>query len=367
MVMGVMFFFVGLTTVILFQNQSQQSQENRSDAALSTGQVEISMTPISGSSLTSGRQNLSFTINTHGKRIDGVQLVFNLTGEGATISNLTSSYVTTTGLREAKTQQANISNGIKVGTIAIAQVWNQPFTSTTSIEYFRISFDATTATPGTIKIIFDDTNSFVTEHGQTAVDLLKIIPPYTYNLTANNGSGTSLTNLGFKVQGLKRVNVTQPVVVTLREKGTTPLREVTTTSNFVSEAGSDTHKVLRSSVPVAFTNFTPVAGKTYEILVTTPTSLRKKLGEMTLQAGANAVPATWSNQVALPIDLNRTTNQANLFNNLDITTYLGQYTQLETPVTDANRKFDLNFDNSIMASDGYILLSNYKQQELRGD
>ena len=106
----------------------------------------------------------------------------------------------------------------------------------------------------------------------------------------------------------------------------------------------------------------------YTVYVKTSWSLRRKLGEILIRTGENKAPLDWAHTPLLVGDFVITPQeQFNKMNILDLSAMMRVYTQLVAPVTPANVKFDVNYDNQINILDLSLVLSNYTKLEVIGD
>lgn len=211
---------------------------------------------------------------------------------------------------------------------------------------------------------------------------------YTFTVTATNSVGTSpasaasgavtpiadvtppvgtpALNLQFKLQGLNKAGITIPAEVTLKytPAGGTPVIKVFNKSYYSGENG-----VLAENSPINIVGFelgsTRGIAENVEVFVKTPTSLQKKLGVVTLKP--NEV-ANLQTTTLLPVgDFKRGAGEVNLIKLNDIALALTQYNELENPITDSNREYDVNFDNIYTLQDIAIVLTNLEQLEYPGD
>lgn len=179
----VVLLVVGLLAV---QWLSTQRQDVRNKAASETGQVQVA---ISGSTTLTPSQptTLTFTANTSGVQIDGIQLIFDVIGTD--LSTPTMSLVTGSGLQVAYNQVEAITGGFRVGLIAIAQPGNT-FSSTSPVDIAQLTFTAPAT--GSVQLTFDNAQSLATVHDSNPpTDELRTIATATY--TVSGGNDTSPT------------------------------------------------------------------------------------------------------------------------------------------------------------------------------
>lgn len=178
----------------------------------------------------------------------------------------------------------------------------------------------------------------------------------------------AVLSLATRLQGLSKPNVPIKATITLD-----PLYQLDSATNIVPvtyifdvELTTNADGVLQLNNTLPLENV-PTNQK-YLVFVKTEWSLRRKLGEMVIQSGMNVTPEEWQKQILLVGDfVNLPPEQANRINVLDLAAMLNVYTQLSTPVTPLNAKFDVNYDGVINILDLSVVLSNYTQLEVVGD
>lgn len=194
-------------------------------------------------------------------------------------------------------------------------------------------------------------------------------------------------NLGFRVQGVTKGGITKSAEVSIRykKKNSTEIVKKTYTQNFTSmEASSSASAVpgLFKSTPITLTGVKldevdksasqyPTFGTGIEVFVKTPTSLRKKLGEITYE---NNVERRLTGQFTADTskliigDFNRAEGQVNVLRSLDLGRLLDQFvTDVSVPATDQNRDYDIDNNGVINSFDTSLFLSNLKDVSVPGD
>jgi hypothetical protein len=210
------------------------------------------------------------------------------------------------------------------------------------------------------------------------------------------GQGTSSQapslKLGFRTQGLNKAGVTQTgeVILRYKKKNSSEIVKKPYTVTFTSKASDPTQnqpagKFYYASDPITLTGVnlseaerlstSGTFGTGIEVYVKTPTTLRKKLGEIIYES--NQAPIRLQgyfladNQQLMVGDFDRyideEVNQENKFRLTDVTKMKNQYTRVSTPVNDLNREYDINFDGTFNLVDVSQIIDNYRQILLEGD
>ncbi len=144
----------GTIGLILLQKPlKEESLDIRQQASIDNGQVSVSSSPTSGSSIDVNQTTtISFQANTTGVQTDGVQLVFNIITD--TISETpTISVPTASGLQNTYAQIENTSDGYLVSVIATPQQMGSTFSSNSPVTIAQLKFKPTST--GNIEINFD--------------------------------------------------------------------------------------------------------------------------------------------------------------------------------------------------------------------
>ncbi len=168
--------------------------------------------------------------------------------------------------------------------------------------------------------------------------------------------------LGFRQQALKKAGITLPTTVTISY---TPSGSAQVIKEYTKSYVSSASGQLTSTTPLVLDNVvatTPISN--VSVWIKTPTSLQKKIGTVTLRAGVTSELES-ANELFVG-DFKQDGEQRNLFNILDVSKMLAEYKALDNPITDANRAFDVNFDNNFNILDASLVLSNYRTLELEG-
>lgn len=181
------------------------------------------------------------------------------------------------------------------------------------------------------------------------------------NPEATPSTASSNLKIQFKLGGLKKEGVQVPATVTVKY---TASGSAAVVKQYGKTYTSTTSGTLASGTPLNLTGIElnePVSN--VEVYVKTPTSLQKKIGTLTLKTGANELLTTTELFVG---DFNQDTDQANVFNILDVAKMLAQYKELNNPITDTNRSFDVNFDDNFNVLDTSYVIKNYQTLVLQG-
>jgi len=165
----------------------------------------------------------------------------------------------------------------------------------------------------------------------------------------------------YKIKGLSQAGKTVLTRVILVEAGNTSNQFVYSDVPFVSgENGYLKHQInLTQGVTTP-----PQTNKLYNVYVKTPTTLQMKLLEIGLNEGANSV-----SKLNVPLRYGDFIYGAseNIIEINDVVEIIDQYTDLEVPVTNANRRYDLDFSGFIDLTDVSLVLDNYTDLEVKGD
>lgn len=182
--------------------------------------------------------------------------------------------------------------------------------------------------------------------------------------SASPQAGTPSLDLKFKLQGLRKEGVKQTATITVRYIPTG--QTAATTKTFTKEYTSAAAGVLGAAAPLTLDGIsasTPIQNA--EVFVKVPTSLTKKLGTVTLVPSQTA---TLHTEVTLPVgDFKNDGAEANIIKLNDLALAITEFKQLENPITDANRIYDVDFNDSFNLQDIAIVLTNFDQLEYPGD
>ncbi len=370
-------------------------QDNRSQATNPEGRVTIRF--VANSSRVGSGQNLVFTgyINTNSVPTDGAQLVL-LLPKSSMMSPPSMSLLANSGLQVAFNQVVDRGDVYELQFVALPQTIGQSFTTTTEVPFMRIEGIANLA--GSYQLSADLTRCFVTKYKSNPVvdELAPImsvnftimdvhplptasptpttpVPPPTITPTPPISDNSNTLSLAFQLQGLTQPNQALEGIVYLQNNSNilddnqaeVVFAEYEIPTKLISGRNgvlSPMERIRLNQVPIA------PGGTSYDLLIKTPFSLRKKLGSLKLQPGPNIAPTNWAKQQLKTGDFWQNPRaEWNVLNLRDITQMLTVYTQLQVPVNEANRKFDVNFDQIIDIIDVAIVLSNYTAIEVKGD
>ena len=175
------------------------------------------------------------------------------------------------------------------------------------------------------------------------------VPTNTLAPTPTTAPNTANLSFTVKFQGIASKKPDKNLRLTFKNTGTTPLvyENINTTSN-----DQGVYSGVVQNIPPG----------TYEILVKGPVHLQKNFGSVTFTAGQTETK-DWT-QFAL---IRGDTNNDNWIKLNDITGIIAAWTSSETPVNDANRKFDLDENGIISISDITAIISNWNASEVEGD
>lgn len=187
-------------------------------------------------------------------------------------------------------------------------------------------------------------------------------PPTTPPSPQPPTTASASLQLQFRLGGLKKAGIQIPADVTVRyaASGSAAVTKVYNKTYTSIDGGT-----LASTTPLqleGITVTTPITN--VEVFVKTPTSLQKKIGTLTLNKGANQLLTTAELFVG---DFNQDAGQKNVFNILDVSKMLTEYKALNNPITDANRAYDVNFDNNFNILDASYVIQNYQTLVLQGE
>lgn len=395
MMAGWLLVLVGVLGVSALHQLISAPQDNRSQATNPEGRVTIRFVADS-SSVVSG-QNFVFTgyINTRSVPTDGTQLVLLLPKSSMT-SPPNMSLLANSGLQVALNQVVDQGDVYKLQFIALPATIGQPFTTTTEVPFMKI--EGVTNLAGSYQLSADLTRCFVTKHkSNPVVDELAPIMSVNFTITSGNplptatptpttpalpptatptpflSDNSNTLSLAFQLQGLTQSDEALEGIVYLQNNSHIldnnqtefVFAEYEIPAKFISGRNgviSPIERIRLNQVPIA------PSGTSYDLLVKTPFSLRKKLGSMMLRPGLNTAPANWAEQQLKTGDFWQNPRaEWNVINLRDITQMLSIYTQLQVPINETNRKFDVNFDRIIDIMDIAIVLSNYTAIEVKGD
>lgn len=213
---------------------------------------------------------------------------------------------------------------------------------------FRFQVKPDTAA-GTAAITFDSANTAVTALDSAGNAIPTSVLDTTTPLSININSQVSTTlTFGIKLLG------TAPRTANVTLKNTSQTLPFTVALNA-------NNQIFSPAVPITLTGAT--TGATYNVLVKVPGYLQKKLGSITIAAGANTGPAAWNNIIPPAGDFDGN----NILNAMDIGNILGLYTAISVPVTNTTKVYDLDANEVINALDVANALANYTAISVSGD
>lgn len=99
----------------------------------------------------------------------------------------------------------------------------------------------------------------------------------------------------------------------------------------------------------------------YDLLVKGPIHLQKRFTNIEVGNTPGGKNLTVTPLLAGDFDNN------NILNIFDLALLLQEYTQLETPVTTANQRYDVSLNNTLNIFDLALVLQNYSELEVRGE
>jgi hypothetical protein len=172
---------LGTIGLVLFQLNIKKSQDIRDKASVVGGAVVVTTSPTSGTEFIHGEPvTVDLSINTQGTQTDGVQLTLYI--EADNIATPTAEILTSSGLQSTAALIVPTDNGYKITFLALSQ-FGQPFITTTSTTFARISF--TTTNTGPIALVFDPATSLSTVFGSDPVqDQLSPMATVNYSVVA---------------------------------------------------------------------------------------------------------------------------------------------------------------------------------------
>lgn len=182
---SLLLILLGTVGLVALQKPLQEkSQDVRSDASVSGGQITVSGSPSSGSTLNIETTTIDFRANTQGVQTDGVQLVFNIITN--TLGSTPSISVPSgSGLQNSYSNVEQTGDGYLVSVIALPQQIGQTFSSTSATTIAQLRLPITQA--GGVEISFDPEKSKSIIHDTNPPqDSLNHVSALNY--TVSNGS-----------------------------------------------------------------------------------------------------------------------------------------------------------------------------------
>lgn len=181
----------GTVGLILLQKPlREESLDVRKDASVDNGQVTISTSPASGSTLDLSSSTINIQANTSGVQTDGVQLVFNIIGN---LSNTpTVSIVDSSGLSEIKAEIENATNGYLVSLIGFPDPIGSTFSSNSPVTIAQLVMEP--SAEGNIELSFDRELSKSIIHGSNdAEDALTHVDAISFIAVDSSAASPSPT------------------------------------------------------------------------------------------------------------------------------------------------------------------------------
>lgn len=376
---GVFSVLFGLLVLGLLTKTSSPNQDIRSRAIDSAAQPKASLgLKPKGEFVTGQLGQLEMSLNLENQQltIDGLQLAFQLPKEYFQQPQLVISpdWPTKIGFIDIKENQ----DEYLIKLILIHKNPGQPLKAiANSTPIINLYFTARKA--GTANIKFLPQSLATLYQSQPTQNILNISPTNHFVIKpASSNENKAVITFPFTLQGLTKSNVTlatkvwfEPIADDIEKGGNNPSR-YELESNFIS----DEQGWLKPQAPIDITTLltkNPYRQR-YQVLVKTPVSLRKKIGQFDLEPGnwqitivKNAYSRTWSNKPVLVGDFVQTGDNYNVLNISDVVAIKDQYTNLAVPITPANAKFDVNYDGKIDILDPGLVLSNWIALFNQGD
>jgi hypothetical protein len=227
------------------------------------------------------------------------------------------------------------------------------FTSSSLVELATINFKANSIpSGGQVVVAFDMTETkMMTKLNPT--NILKT--PGSAFYTIEESTGTLV--FSFAMQGVGSAGVNKTVDLTFEEVGGAGVYNFPGVVVVSNSAG-----VFGPTAPLPLTGI-PLAGTQYSVYAKDDGYLRKKLGDISLNAGDNFAPSSWGSQMLLAGDF----DDNNILNVFDIGDILSVYIRLSVVVIPSNQVFDINVDDIISLEDIVIVLSNYTSLNVPGE
>lgn len=172
-------------------------------------------------------------------------------------------------------------------------------------------------------------------------------------------------NANFKLQGLTKAGVTMPATITVRYTPTGATAPVSKT--FTQSATSTASGTLAvRAFPLEGVDIGTADTLEADVFIKVPTSLAQNAGTVTLVKNEGA---TLNSTVVLPVgDFKRDLdNEANIIKLNDLALAITEFKQLENPVNDDNREFDVDYNGIFNLQDLAIVMTNFDQLEYPGE
>ncbi len=189
-IISILLLISGTVGLILLQKPLQEkSQDVRSDASVDNGQVTVSSSPTSGSSVEIGDTTVDIKADTQGIQTDGIQLVFNIVTN--TLSEVpTLSVPASSGLQNIYSNIEQTSDGYLVSVIATPSQIGQTFSANSPTTVLQLMMKAASA--GNIEINFDREKSKSIVHATVPPqDTLTHVAAINYTVNDNSNTDPS--------------------------------------------------------------------------------------------------------------------------------------------------------------------------------
>lgn len=362
----VTFFVVGMTAIILSINKTQNF---RNKAVNFSGIGSVAIDPITASHYVGDLFPVTIKFNTGGASISSIalRLVYRFTGTTAPLvvsdqngnpSNqiYPSSALLSTGNWTFPVKSVKTAGGAVTIDFSAINTSQAGYSTTGQTNLATIYFKVAHVDPtyDHISLAFDSTFSKMLTKASPAKDILNQPQVASYTLYQQPTS----INFGLKMQGIGDSLLQKDIGVTIVD----PQGNQQTTNGLLATAHG-MNGLFTTVYPVSFTNL-PNTPTIYTVYVKEPYHLRKRMGTLTLSNGSYALaPTSWNNEILLAADY----NNDNTLDITDLAKWLSVYNQLEVPVTDSNKQYDVNGDGSIDLTDIALILANYTALEVPGD
>lgn len=175
-IFSLLLIVLGVITLVVIQQPIKQSQDLRKSAMVENGLVNLSYQQ--AGDLKVGKENtITFSANTSNAQIDGVQLVFKVTGK---IENLTADTIASSGLNEEYLEVEKTStDSWLVGVIAAKS--SGSFSSSSAVPFFKISYTPTQE--GIVKVELNKSSSKANiTNSNPPQDQLKTLADFSFTI-----------------------------------------------------------------------------------------------------------------------------------------------------------------------------------------
>ncbi len=258
-------------------------------------------------------------------------------------------------------------NIINIGNMAVATINSVTVPSVTPTP-------TATPTPTTPALIASPTPTAT----PTVTSTPTITPSLTPIPTATSGPIPDYSiDFPYKLQGLSRAGImvtTKVFFIPLNQDGTPNTTAQTIEKEVVF--ASNTQAWLRPTTPIDLAQLIELNPDivNYQIKVKTPVSLRKIVGQFALSPATTNIVidptadnGPWVSELVKIGDFVQEGAAFNQLNVLDIAAILAIFQDLNIPITDSIRKFDVNYDNQFNILDIALVLVNWTDLSIMGD